>query len=181
MSERKHSERITIIKHGGATARESRSNKENVGGDKKINKNLFANTNEVDTKRENKRESLGILQDSCLDENELNFITKTDSVERYFTSLYDINKMNLGVPSVKDHFNISSTLNEHHNVENINQMPKHFSFDKLYNDEFITKNLKNLLYNHNRQIIWNTFQTLNDNLNLDITENMILKRERIEK
>lgn len=182
MSERKHSETITIIKHGGANIWGSRSNKENMDSDGKINKNLCANIKgEQKERTENKRESLGILQGSYLNENELNCFAATDSVKTYFSNLN--NDINFDVLSPKTHFGLNYTLqlNEHDNVRNFSQMPIHFPFDKLYNDEFVTKSLKNLLHNYNRQIIWNTFQTLNNNLHLDVTKNIILECGKNEK
>lgn len=170
MSERKHSEKITIFKHGGNSSLRNRDNKENIDSNRKVNKNLFANTKEEHKKAENKRESLGILPDSYLNDNELSIQLEADSVENIFMNLYEINANGT---SPQNHFNIH--FDERHNIKNINQMPKDFPFNKLCSNEFIRKKLRTLLYNHNRQIIWYTFQSLNDHLNLDVEKNIILE------
>ncbi|KAJ8962595.1 hypothetical protein NQ318_000988 [Aromia moschata] len=62
------------------------------------------------------------------------------------------------------------------NGQNLNQ--RRLNFEVMYNNEFVINQLKTLLYNHNRQIIWNTMQILNDNLNSEITKNVTFKCEQ---
>ncbi|XP_018576272.1 uncharacterized protein LOC108914847 [Anoplophora glabripennis] len=183
MSERKHSEKITVFKHGRGSAKSNRNNKENASSNRKISKNLFASATEEHANAANKRESLGILPDSYLNKNDLNNELEVDSVENIFMNMYSINESNVNGSLPKNHFDINCTLqfSEHHNLKNVNQMPKEILFDKFYNDEFITNKLQTLLYNHNRQIIWNTFESLNDDLNLDVAKNIILKFRKNER
>ncbi|KAJ8928200.1 hypothetical protein NQ314_019263 [Rhamnusium bicolor] len=194
MSERKHSEKISIFKQGGFSAKRDTNNKENLGGDKKINKKLFDTSSGQNNRTgTNKRESLGLLPDACfVGNNEDTFLEvfKPKPQDRVSPTLFTL-KESVIKPNasksdmLKFDLSLSSLLNDHPKLEistqlNLCHVQKRASFDKLYNDEFVTNALKNLLYNHNRHIIWKTFQILNDNLSLDFTKNIIFETGKTE-
>ncbi|KAJ8978970.1 hypothetical protein NQ317_001442 [Molorchus minor] len=162
MSERKHSmQKRTVLKQA-QSAIEIDQNKENIVIPRKINIQLFTDNDEGDKK--NKRESLGILHESYLKDNDFLTVQESKPKTQHFDSDLSLFSQNRG----------NSVIFEH---SHSNAIQKSLNYDKLYNNEFVINQLKTLLYNHNRQIIWNMIQTVNENFNAEVTRNITFKSE----
>lgn len=107
-----------------------------------------------------KRESLGLLPESCLEDD--NFATLTIDVLQEI----EINS-SLVQKSAIIHENIL-----------FNSQPFKQTLEKLCKHQVVTENLSKLLHTENRQIIWNIFENLNNNLHLTIVQNLVFDQRK---
>lgn len=154
-TEKKTLRKPSIIKQGGNTFA-------SAGKENDVRKCLFSDSMEVecqDVNRRPKRESMGILPDSCFNSDvsnaDINFLINADDI-------YQENVESLFFSARKKNFVSNSCTNL-----DVYGEPK-VSFKTLYANKTIKEKLRDLLHTNNRQIILNGFQKLNDDLHLQI-------------
>lgn len=101
-----------------------------------------------------KRESLGLLPESCLEDDEF-FSASTNILQEIDTNALSI----LGKTTM---------IQEEFPSEQTSKL----SLENLCKDKFVRENVSGLLHKHNRQVIWNLFQILDDNLQMSIVNNL---------
>nr|XP_023029605.1 uncharacterized protein LOC111517630 [Leptinotarsa decemlineata] len=148
-------------------------NKENIALNK-VTKCLFAEEEEPKRNkpqeiRSNPRESLGLLPDSCF--GDYFMMGDLVSSENPFSpSLQTLQRVDLNSPLL-----MNRTRNDFKGKEQ--DLKKEF-LDRLYGSEVVTERLSELIHKNNRSIVWNTFQSLDDNLHLDIGKYLVLESSK---
>lgn len=93
-----------------------------------------------------KRDSLGLLPDSCFDDYNDDGV---DFLNNSKNNLTPLPYLDLHLP----------------------EYPKNIC-EKLFSDISVREKLRNLLLTHNRHLVWNVLQKLSDDLHLDVIKNV---------
>lgn len=118
---------------------------------------LFNEENSINEIQPVKRESLGLLPESCLEDDFLS------------TNINILQEMDENmIPQVKNSINYEDVFRE----------PSKFSLGNLSKEKFVRQNLSELLHQYNRQIIWSLFENLDDNLQVAIVKNIIFDEKK---
>lgn len=120
----------------------------------KCTKKLFSEENSIEEIKPVKRESLGLLPESCFENDEL-FSPSIDVLQEINTN---------ALPFLARTAIIQEDI--------FSEQPTKISLEYLCNDKCVRENVSDLLHKHNRQIIWNLSQILDDNLQVTIIKNL---------
>lgn len=122
-------------------------------------KKLFAE-NDLEPEVVNvKRESLGLLPESCFEDEDLISSGLRDLEETGFTtsSLKNVNRVN------ENRFAV--------------QRPRNI-LEKISQNKFAREKLADILHSHNRQHIWDLFQNLSESLHVSIVKNLAFDQRK---
>lgn len=132
-----------------------------VGAKKmKCTKELFSENDLVAEGKPVKRESLGLLPESCLEDD-------------VFCS------PNIGILLEID--SSASLVKKTSRIQDdvfIMQPSKRTTLDTICKDTTVREKLSELLHTHNRQILWNLLQILDDNLHVSIVKNLVFDQRK---
>lgn len=108
-----------------------------------------------------KRDSLGLLPESCYEDDISLLSPRHDTFMELQSNAMSILNTPSAIPNDQFHLSLS----------------KH-SLEKVCKGREICEKLSQLLHTHNRQIIWNMFQNLDENLHIFIVKNLVIDQEK---
>ncbi|CAG9820376.1 unnamed protein product [Phaedon cochleariae] len=163
-----------------SSRREEKFGKENVRL-KNVTKCLFDSPSiGKQPARPKKRESLGLLSESCMNNSEPeDFLVEADPLSTTLSVVQE----DIGTVSVSSAVQENLLSRMHgRDVTSVSTTTlvekKNDDLKKLCENKEVCEQLMQLLHCHNRQMIWNVFQSMDHSVHLDISKNLVLDHQK---